>query len=55
MQRLPLGAQRARRDPRHARPAGRPDPGAELVRAVARVAARGERRRLAEAGGGPAA
>jgi hypothetical protein len=24
-------AQRARRDPRHARPAGRPDPGAELV------------------------
>ena len=55
LQRLPLGAQRARRDPRHARPARRPDPGAELVRAVAGVAARGERRRLAEARGGAAA
>ena len=52
LQRLPLGAQRARRDPRHARPAGRPDPGAELVRAFADVAARSERRRLAEARGG---
>jgi hypothetical protein len=55
LQRLPLGAQRARRDPRHARPARRPDPGAELVRAFARVAARSERRRLAEARGGAAA
>ena len=55
LQRLPLGAQRARRDPRHARPARRPDPGAELVRAFAGVAARSERRRLAEARGRAAA
>ena len=47
LQRLPFGAQRARRHRRAARPAGRADPGAELVRAVARVAARGGSGRLA--------
>ena len=47
LQRLSFGTQRARRHVRPARPARRPDPGAELVRALARFAARSGRRRLA--------
>ena len=44
-------AQRPRRDAAARSTCRRPDPGAELVRAFARVAARGRRRRLAEARG----
>ncbi len=47
LQRVPLAAQRVRRDRRPARPRGRADPDPELVRAVALRQPRSRRRRLA--------
>ena len=55
LRRLPHGAQRAGRHERHDGPVGRPDPDAELVRALARFAARSRRGRLGDRAGGAAA